>query len=61
MFVNGNSASIHNENGTRYIVDSGNVLGKDGQYFVKSEQIRLMNSAGIQAVIIELTNNRPFH
>ena|SRR5436305_5375570 len=44
--------------GTRQIVDSGKVLVKDNQYFVKDEQFNLLNSVGIQKVTVELTNKR---
>ena len=47
-----------NANGTRHIVDSGKVLVKDNQYFVKNEQIHLLNAPGMQEVIVELTNKR---
>jgi len=47
-----------NANGTRYIVDSGNVLVKNNQYYVKNEQFNLMNSTGSQEVVVELTNKQ---
>ena len=47
-----------NANGTRQIVDSGNVLVKNNQYYVKHEQFNLMNAAGRQEVVVELTNKR---
>ena len=47
-----------NINGTRHIVDSGNVLVKNNQYSVKNEKFNLMNSSGRQEVVVELTNKR---
>jgi hypothetical protein len=47
-----------NANGTRQIVDSGNVLVKNNQYYVKDEKFNLMNSLGRQEVVVELTNKR---
>jgi hypothetical protein len=47
-----------NANGTRYIIDSGNVLVKDNQYYVKNEQFKLLGSPGIQEVVVELTNKQ---
>lgn len=47
-----------NANGTRHIVDSGNVLVKNNQYYVKNEQFNLMNSPGSQEVVVELTNKQ---
>ena len=47
-----------NANGTRHIVDSGIVLVKNNQYYVKNEKFNLMNSPGRQDVIVELTNIR---
>ncbi|HMH10038.1 MAG TPA: hypothetical protein VK553_04970 [Candidatus Nitrosopolaris rasttigaisensis] len=47
-----------NANGTRYIVDSGNVLVKNNQYYVKNEQFNLMNLTGSQEVVVELTNKQ---
>src|SRR5438128_1693021 len=45
-----------NVNGTRHIVDSGNVLVKNNQYYAKNEKFKLMNSSGRQEVVVELTN-----
>ena len=45
-----------NVNGTRHIVDSGKVLVKNNQYYVKNEIFNLMNSPGRQEVVVELTN-----
>ncbi len=45
-----------NLNGARHIVDSGNVLIKNNQYYVKNEKLNLMNVPGRQEVIVELTN-----
>jgi|SRR5450755_185403 hypothetical protein len=47
-----------NAHGTRHIVDSGNVLVKNNQYYVKSEKFNLMNSPGRQEVVVELTNKQ---
>jgi len=47
-----------NANGTRQVVDSGSVLVKNNQYYVKDEKINLMNSPGRQEVVVELTNIR---
>lgn len=47
-----------NANGTRHIVDSGNVLVKNSQYYVKNEQFELLNSPGGQEVVVELTNKQ---
>src|SRR6266849_5289395 len=47
-----------NANGTRHIVDSGNVLVKNNQYYVKMEKFNLMNSPGSQEVVIELINKQ---
>jgi hypothetical protein len=47
-----------NVNGTTHIVDSGNVLVKNNQYYVKNERFKLMNSAGRQEVVVELTNKQ---
>jgi hypothetical protein len=45
-------------NGTRHNVDSGNVLVKDNQYYVKNERLQLINSPGNQNIVVELTNKR---
>ncbi len=47
-----------NANGTRHIVDSGNVLVKNNQYYVKMEKFNLMNSPVSQEVVVELTNKQ---
>ena len=47
-----------NANGIRHIVDSGNVLVKDNQYYVKNERFTLLNSPGSQKIIVELTNKQ---
>jgi len=47
-----------NLNGTRHIVDSGIVLVKNNQYYVKNETFNLMNSPGRQEVVVELTNKQ---
>ena len=45
-----------NLNGTRHIINSGKVLVKNNQYYVKNEKFNLMNSPGRQEVVVELTN-----
>ncbi len=45
-------------NGGRHVVDSGNVLVKNNQSFVKKEEIPLVNSPGRQNVVVELVNLR---
>jgi hypothetical protein len=45
-------------NGTRHIVDSGKVLVKDDQYYVKNEQFNLLNTSGIQEIAVELPNKQ---
>ncbi len=47
-----------NANGTRQIVDSGTVLVKNDQYYVKYEKFTLMHVSGRQNVVVELTNKR---
>lgn len=47
-----------NADGVRHIVDSGNVLVRNNQYYVKNEKIKLMNSSGRQEVVVELTTKR---
>lgn len=44
--------------GTRHIVDSGKVLVKDDQYYIKNEKFNLTNAPGKQEVIVELTNKQ---
>jgi len=43
-----------NINSIRHIVDSGKVLVKNNQYYVKNEKFNLMNSPGRQEVVVEL-------
>ena len=43
-------------NGMRHIVDRGNVLAKDNQYYVRNEEINLMNAPGRREVVVELIN-----
>ncbi len=45
-------------NGGKQIVDSGKVLVKDNQYYVKKEQFKLTNLTGRQEVVVELTNKK---
>ena len=45
-----------NANGTRHIVDSGKVVVKNNQYYVKHEKLKLKNSPGRQEVVVELTD-----
>lgn len=47
-----------NADGTSHIVDTGNVLIKNNQYYVQSEQFKLLNSLGSQEVVVELTNKQ---
>lgn len=47
-----------NANDARRIVDSGNVLVKNNQYYLKNERFYLMNSSGRQKVVVELTNKQ---
>ncbi len=47
-----------NVNGTRHIVDSGNVLVKNNQYYAKNEKFNLMKSLVSQEVVIELVNKQ---
>jgi hypothetical protein len=47
-----------NAHGTRHIVDSGHVLVKNNQYYVKNENFNLMNAPGSQNVVVELTNKQ---
>jgi hypothetical protein len=47
------SVNVH---GTRRIVDSGNILVKNNQYYVKHEKFHLMTSEPGQKVVVELTN-----
>ena len=44
--------------GRRYVVDSGNVLVKNNQSFVKREEFPLFNSPGRQDIVVELVNLR---
>ena len=45
-------------NGTKHVVDSGNILVKDNQYYVKAEKLALTNVSGGQEIIVELTNKQ---
>jgi hypothetical protein len=47
-----------NANGISHIVDSGNVLVKNNQYYVKNEKVQLLNAPGRQEVVVELTNKQ---
>ena len=47
-----------NANGTRHVVDSGKVLIKDNQYYVKNERFNLLDVPGRQEVVVELTNKQ---
>lgn len=47
-----------NTNGIKQIIDSGKVLVKNNQYYVKNEKLHLMNLLGRQEVMVELTNKR---
>jgi hypothetical protein len=45
-------------NGVRHVVDSGNVLVKNNQYYTKNEKFNLVNARGSQEVVIELVNKQ---
>ena len=45
-----------NAKGTRHIVDSGNVLVRNNQYYVKNEEFKLTTASGRQEVIVSLNN-----
>ncbi len=45
-------------NETKRIIDSGSVLVKNNQYYVKNENFTLMKSSGRQKVMVELTNKK---
>ena len=47
-----------NANGTKHIVDSGHVLVKDNQYYVKNERFNLTGALGRQKVMVELINKQ---
>ena len=47
-----------NAHGMRLVVDSGTVLVKNDQYYVKYEQFSLLNSPGSQEVVVELISKR---
>ena len=47
-----------NVNGTSHIIDRGNVLVKDNQFYVKNEKFKLMSSPVPQEVVVELTNKQ---
>ncbi|SRR5579884_348352 len=44
--------------GTSHVVDSGNILVKNGQYYSQAEQISLKESAKEQEVVVVLTNKK---
>ncbi|HJT57666.1 MAG TPA: hypothetical protein VJ761_14280, partial [Ktedonobacteraceae bacterium] len=47
--------SVH-ASGTQLIVDSGNVVVKNNQYFVKNERLKLTSTPGRQEIVVTLTN-----
>lgn len=47
-----------NVNGTKHIIDRGNVLVKDNQYYIKNEEFNLINSQGRQKIVVELINKQ---
>ena len=47
-----------NANGVRLVVDSGTILVRDNQYYVKDEKLYLINVHERREVVIELTNKR---
>jgi hypothetical protein len=47
-----------NTNGTRHIIDSGNILVKNNQYYIKNEQFKLANASEKQEVVVELLNKQ---
>ena len=47
-----------NVNGIRHIVDSGKVMVKNNQYYVKNEKFNLMNLTRRQEVVVELINKQ---
>ncbi|BCL80624.1 hypothetical protein ccbrp13_30890 [Ktedonobacteria bacterium brp13] len=52
------NVSVIATNGSRRIIDSGNVLIKDNQFYTKSENFKLTDTPGRQDVVVELTNKR---
>lgn len=52
------SISVDDTNGTKRIVDSGYVLVKNDQYYVKNEKFNLTKALGRQEVVVELTNKQ---
>jgi hypothetical protein len=48
--------SVVDANGVRRVVDSGNVLVRNNQYYAKRERFSLIKSSGSQMVLVELTN-----
>lgn len=45
-------------NGGRHIIDSGHLLIKNNQVYLKNEEFKLTNVSGRQDVIVEITNKR---
>ena len=45
-------------NDTKHIVDSGHILVKNNQYYVKNERFNLTLASGKQEVEVELTNKQ---
>lgn len=46
------------DSGTKRIIDSGSILVKNNQYYLKNEKFPLMMSSGRQKVTVELTNKQ---
>ena len=49
------SVNVH---GTKHIVDSRNVLVKNGQYYVKAEKFKFKDKADTQEIVVELLNKQ---
>lgn len=47
-----------NINGTKHIIDSGHVLVKNDQYYIKKEEFNLAIAPGKQEVVVELINKQ---
>lgn len=45
-------------NGTKHIIDSGHVLVKNDQYYIKKEEFNLAKAPGKQEVVVELINKQ---
>lgn len=47
---------VVNINGTKHIIDSKNVLVKNGKSYVKSEKVEIKDKADTQEIVVELLN-----